>query len=71
MLYYALKLKYKFKNIINIKITYVLPGHSYMSVDSIHANIERFVNKKTIWAPSEWLTLIRNARVDLIPLEGY
>lgn len=67
MLYYALK--YKLSNINNIKITFLLPGHTYMPVDSIHATIERFVSKKTVWAPSEWATLVRDARVNPKPLE--
>lgn len=40
-----------------------------MPVDSIHATIERYVKKKTIWGPSEWPTLIRNARMNPRPLE--
>lgn len=50
-----------------IKITYLLPGHTYMPVDSVHSVIERCVNKKTIWAPSEWSTMIRNARINPKP----
>lgn len=46
-----------------IKITYLLPGHTYMPVDSVHSVIERCIKKKTIWGPSEWPTIIRNARI--------
>lgn len=67
MLHYVLK--YKFSNITDLKITFLLPCHTYMPVDSIHATIERYVNKKTIWGPSEWSTLIRNARMNPRPLE--
>jgi len=67
MLYYVLK--YKFSTITNLKITFLLPSHTYMPVDSVYATIERFVNKKTIWGPSKWPTLIRNARMNPRPLE--
>jgi len=52
-----------------IKIVFLLPGHTYMPVDSVHASIERFVRDKTVWASSEWATLIRNARINPKPIE--
>lgn len=57
------------KNIHNIKIVFLLPGHTYMPVDAVHATIERFISKRIVWAPSEWATLIANARVNLRPFE--
>ncbi|CAG9793858.1 unnamed protein product [Diatraea saccharalis] len=48
--------------ITRIKVTYLLPGHTMMPVDSIHSTIENFVRNKTVWAPSEWPTMITNAR---------
>ncbi|XP_031329498.1 uncharacterized protein LOC116160452 [Photinus pyralis] len=57
------------KNVHHIKIVFLLPGHTYMPVDSVHATIERFINKRTVWAPSEWHTLIANARVNHTPFE--
>ncbi|CAG5051910.1 unnamed protein product [Parnassius apollo] len=33
-----------------------------MPVDSIHSTIESFVRNKTVWAPSEWPTMLTNAR---------
>ncbi|XP_022835000.1 uncharacterized protein LOC111362540 [Spodoptera litura] len=59
MLIYFLKTA---KNITQIKITYLLPGHTMMPVDSIHSTIESFVRNRTVWAPSEWPTMITNAR---------
>lgn len=59
MLYYFLKIAIM---INNIKVTYLLPGHTMMPVDSIHSTIERFIRHKTVWAPSEWPTMITNAR---------
>lgn len=50
--------------ISEIKVTYLLPGHTMMPVDSIHSTIESFVRNKTVWAPSEWPTMITNARSD-------
>ncbi|CAI6353219.1 unnamed protein product [Macrosiphum euphorbiae] len=57
-----------FEFIEEIKITFLLPGHTYMPVDSIHATIERFVKNKTVWALSEWSTLITNARIKPLPI---
>lgn len=59
----------KSTNIKSIKITYLLPGHTYMPVDSIHGTIERFIRKRIIWAPSEWSTIITNARTNPRPLK--
>lgn len=59
MLIYFLKTA---KTITEIKVTYLLPGHTMMPVDSIHSTIESFVRNRTVWAPSEWPTMITNAR---------
>lgn len=67
MIVYALK--YKLNYVTEIKLSYLLPGHACMPVDTISATVEKFVRKKTIWAPSEWATLIRNARTNPKPLE--
>lgn len=45
-----------------IKVTYLLPGHTMMPVDSIHSTVESFTRNKVVWAPSEWPTIITNAR---------
>lgn len=55
------------KNMKSIRITYLLPGHTYMPVDSMHATIENFTKKRHIWAPSEWPTMISNSRVNPKP----
>lgn len=55
------------KNIKKITINYLLPGHTYMPVDSIHACIDKSIKKKVIWAPSEWSTVIRNSRIKIGP----
>lgn len=47
-----------------IKITYLLPGHTMMPVDSIHSTIESFIRHRNVWAPSEWYTTISNARTN-------
>lgn len=57
------------KNLQTIKIVFLLPGHTYMPVDSVHATIERFTKKRIIWAPSEWDTMLTNARVEPKPFE--
>ena len=48
-------------------LKFLLPGHTYMPVDSVHASIEHFVRKRIVWAPSEWPTVIRSARIDPEP----
>lgn len=46
-----------------VTLNFLLPGHTYMPVDSMHACIESNYRKKIIWAPSEWPTIVTNARV--------
>lgn len=67
MLYYGLK--NKFKSLNEVKISFLIPGHTYMPVDSIHATIEKFIKNKSVWAPSEWPTIIRNSRIKPRPIE--
>lgn len=57
------------KNIKSIKITFLIPGHTYMQVDSVHGAIEVYTQKMLVWAPSEWPTVIRNSRVNPHPYE--
>lgn len=54
-------------NIVEITVTFLVAGHTYMTVDSCHAVIDRHMKKKIVWAPSEWATLIRNARINPRP----
>lgn len=49
-------------NLEVIQINYLIPGHTFMPVDSMHASIEGAVKKTTIWAPSLWPTVIEMAR---------
>lgn len=48
----------------NITINFLVPGHTMMPVDSVHATIESFIKGRTVWAPSQWPTLISNARTN-------
>lgn len=57
------------KTIEEISITYLVAGHTYMPVDSVHAVIERKIKNMNIQAPSEWPTIIRNARLRPKPYE--
>ncbi|KAH1021727.1 hypothetical protein HUJ04_011211 [Dendroctonus ponderosae] len=50
------------QSIEEVIITYLVAGHTYMPVDSVHAVIEKYVSKLNVQAPSEWITLLRNAR---------
>jgi len=61
----------KANNIKFLSITYLQPGHTYMPVDSMHATIESNLKKKIIWAPSEWPTVISNARFKPKPYEVF
>lgn len=56
-------------NLEKISINFLLPGHSYMPVDSVHGTIERAHKNKVIFAPSEWPTIIRNARLNPKPYD--
>lgn len=49
-------------NLNTIQINYLIPGHTYMPVDSMHATIENFVKKSNVRAPSQWPTLFQFAR---------
>ncbi|CAH2084123.1 unnamed protein product [Euphydryas editha] len=64
MLRYALA---KTRNIKVIQINYLVPGHTYMPVDSMHAVIERSIKDTMIWAPSHWPTAIALARKNPFP----
>lgn len=52
----------KSKNIREIDITFLLPGHTYMPV--IHATIESNLKNKIVGAPSEWPTIMVNSRLN-------
>ncbi|KAL0818987.1 hypothetical protein ABMA28_008274 [Loxostege sticticalis] len=62
MLYYFMQHHASF--VESLTINFLIPGHTMMPVDSVHATIEGFVQKRTIYAPSEWQTLIGNARTN-------
>lgn len=57
----------KSEHVEQVSLSFLVPGHTYMTVDSCHAVIERAVKKKIVWAPSEWSTIIRNARTNPFP----
>ena len=50
-------------------VLFLLPGHTKMPADSVHATIECFIYKCHVWAPSEWATVIRAARINPFPYE--
>ena len=56
-------------NIRMITVTYLLSGHTEMTADSIHSTIERSIKRAVVWAPSEWPTVVRNARKKPCPYE--
>lgn len=57
------------KNLETIQINYLLTGHTYMPVDSVHAVIETNLKKTIIYAPSQWYTVFTTARKDPFPYE--
>lgn len=66
MLKYTLSLT---KNVTQITVKFLLPGHTYMPADSMHATIERFTKRRAVWAPSVWPTIMGLARTDPGPYE--
>lgn len=50
------------KNLQVIQINFLLPGHTYMPADSMHATIEREVKRMIVWSPSQWPTFFQSAR---------
>jgi hypothetical protein len=54
-------------NINTIQINYLLPGHTHMPVDSVHAVIEKSIKNTIIWAPSQWATVFQLARKSIQP----
>lgn len=48
-----------------------MPGHSYMPADSIHSTIDSFIKRRVIWAPTEWPTIISNARINPGPYKVF
>ncbi|CAH1163448.1 unnamed protein product [Phaedon cochleariae] len=62
----------KCKHLNSIEVNYLIPGHTYMPVDSVHATIERSLKGRIIYAPSEWPTVIKFSRKDekLKPFEA-
>ncbi|KAL4704008.1 hypothetical protein ACJJTC_018048 [Scirpophaga incertulas] len=56
-------------NIETIQQNFLLTGHTYMPVDSVHAVIERNLKKNMIYAPSQWYTVFATARQDPEPYE--
>ncbi|CAG4995795.1 unnamed protein product [Parnassius apollo] len=49
-------------NLEVIQLNYLLPGHTYMPVDAVHAVIEREVKNLIVYAPSQWATYFESAR---------
>lgn len=57
----------KSTNLHTIQMNYLFPGHTEMSVDSIHSTIEQSVRNITVWAPSQWATICELARKEPTP----
>jgi hypothetical protein len=67
MLAVIMKFIERAQNVKKVSLNFLLVGHTLMTVDSVHGAIERATRKKTVYAPSEWLTIIQNARYDPFP----
>lgn len=39
----------KAEYVTSVKITYLVPGHTYMPVDAIHSTIDNFLKNRTVW----------------------
>ncbi|CAB3225842.1 unnamed protein product [Arctia plantaginis] len=57
------------KNIDTIQLNFLLTGHTYMPVDTVHAIIENRLKKTTVYAPSQWFTVFATARQEPAPFE--
>ncbi|CAH2106732.1 unnamed protein product [Euphydryas editha] len=57
------------KNIDTIQINFLLTGHTYMPVDTVHAIIENRLKNTTVYAPSQWFTVFATARQEPAPFE--
>lgn len=57
------------ENLNTVQINYLLPGHTYMPVDSMHSVIEKSVSHNIIWAPSQWATVFSLARKNPKPYD--
>ena len=57
------------QNITDITLNFLLPGHTYMPADSMHATIERFTKRRVVWAPSQWPQMIALARTNPGPYD--
>ncbi|XP_050507499.1 uncharacterized protein LOC126885114 isoform X1 [Diabrotica virgifera virgifera] len=55
------------ENIVSIQMNYLLPGHTEMSVDSMHSVIKGAVKNTIVWAPSQWATVCQLARKEPKP----
>ncbi|KAL4718752.1 hypothetical protein ACJJTC_001895 [Scirpophaga incertulas] len=54
-------------NLTSVQMNYLLPGHTEMSVDSMHSVIEGSVKNTIVWAPSQWITVCQLARKEPRP----
>jgi hypothetical protein len=54
-------------NIQTIQLNFLLTGHTYMPVDSVHAVIKKNLKNTIIYAPSQWYTIFTTARQDPEP----
>uniref|UniRef100_A0A8D8X766 DUF7869 domain-containing protein n=1 Tax=Cacopsylla melanoneura TaxID=428564 RepID=A0A8D8X766_9HEMI len=66
MIYHTLK---ECVNIKAIQINYLMVGHSYMPVDSVHSTIEKKTKNCDIQSLTEWLALIKMTRMNPFPYE--
>lgn len=55
------------KHLETIQMNFLLPGHTEMTVDSIHSTIEHSVRNTIVWAPSQWATVCQLARKEPAP----
>lgn len=50
------------KFVEKVHLNFLIAGHTYMTADSMHAVIENYTKNIIVQAPSEWPTILRNAR---------
>uniref|UniRef100_A0A8D9AZS6 DUF7869 domain-containing protein n=2 Tax=Cacopsylla melanoneura TaxID=428564 RepID=A0A8D9AZS6_9HEMI len=66
VLFHTLKECEKIKT---VQMNYLMVGHTYMPVDSVHSSIEKRSAKCDIQSPNEWVAIIKTSRLKPKPYE--
>lgn len=59
----------KCNTLLSIQINFLLPGHTYMPVDSMHSIIDKSLRGIIVWAPLQWSTIFTMSKKSPRPYE--